>query len=64
MAVAMIPPCGSINDAQKRRYLRQREETSPDPVERYKLREARINDELTSACRDLVNNAKKQKSII
>lgn len=63
MAFAMIPPCGGIYDAQKRRYLRQRENTTPDPVERYRLREARLNDELTDACRELVDNARKQKSI-
>lgn len=63
MAFAMIPPCGGIYDAQKRRYLRQRENTTPDPVERYRLRKARLNDELTDACRELVDNARKQKSI-
>lgn len=63
MAFAMIPPCGGIYEAQKRQMLRQRENTTPDPVERYKLREARLNEALTDACRGLVNKAKSQKTI-
>ena len=59
MAFASIPPCGGIYDAQKRRYLRQRENTTPDPVERCKLREARLIEEFRGIGRAMVSQAKK-----
>ena len=61
MAVVSLPPRGPIYDAQRRRELRIREMTTVDPVERYKLREARLNENMISVAAALINDAKKNK---
>lgn len=48
MATAQIPPCGQLHDAEVYRVKLQREQTTLDPVERWQLREERINNELAS----------------
>lgn len=62
MAYVDIPPSGTLYEAEKRRIRRIRETTSPDPFERWRLREERIQDELNSAMGELVRQAKKRGS--
>lgn len=54
MAFVNLPPHGQLYEAEKRRLRREREQTSIDPVERYRLREGRLQDDLTSAVGDLI----------
>lgn len=60
-AYANLPPCGPIHDAEVRRKKLIREQTSPDPVERWRLREERIGDGLTAAAGELVRQAQKNR---
>ncbi len=57
MAWAGIPPTGGIYEAEKRRQNQIREMYSPDPVERWRLREQRISDGLTSVSNAAVRKA-------
>ena len=59
MAIALIPPAGPIHDSLRRMERRQREQTSPDPVERYRLREERIQDDLAASMASLTAEAKR-----
>ena len=62
MAQANIPPCGSINEAIQRQEKRKRECTSPDPVERWRLRDERMQDAAEEYFGDLVWEAKKNRT--
>lgn len=57
MAYAPIPPTGEIYKAQKRRERKERERNSIDPVERYRLRENRLTDDLCVVTTALVRQA-------
>ena len=57
MATAQIPPTGGIYEAEKRRQNQIREMYSPDPVERWRLREQRISGGLTSVSNAAVRKA-------
>lgn len=58
MAWAGIPPTGGIYEAEKRRQNQLREMYSPDPVERWRLREQRISGNLVAVSRAAVSQAK------
>ena len=62
MAFVNLPPCGSIYESEKRRQKRIRENTTPDPAERWRLREERIQDELNSVSAELARQAQKRGS--
>ena len=57
MAFVNLPPWGSLYESEKRREKRIRESTSPLPVERWRLREERIQDELKTVSSELVRQA-------
>lgn len=57
MAFVNMPPCGSLYESEERRLKRIRENTSPDPVERWRLREERTQAELKSVSSELVRQA-------
>lgn len=58
MAWAAIPPAGGIYEAEKRRQNRMREMYSPDPVERWRLREQRISGDLVAVSQSAVSQAR------
>ena len=57
MAFVDMPPCGSLYESEKRRLKRIRENTTLDPVERWRLREERTQAELKSVSSELVRQA-------
>lgn len=62
MATARIPPVGSIYEAIQRQEKRKRECTSPDPVERYRLRNERIQTASEEYFGELVREARKNRT--
>ena len=58
MAVANIPPAGGLAEAEKRRLRRIREDSTIDPVERYKLRERRLWESEIDVATEMVRQAK------
>lgn len=59
MALAQIPPHGELWEAQKRREQRRREQSSLDPVERYMLRENRLQRELNTALTKIIKEKRR-----
>lgn len=59
MATARIPPVGSICEAIQRQEKLKRECTSPDPVERYRLRNERMQTASKEYFTELVREARK-----
>lgn len=57
MAFVNLPPCGSLYESEKRRLKRIRENTTPDPAERWRLKESRLQDELNSVSAELARRA-------
>lgn len=64
MAYAPVPPVGGLAEALKRREMLRREQTSIDPVERYKLREERIQRGLVTASDAMIAQARETAKII
>lgn len=62
MAFVNLPPCGSIYESEERRLKRIRENTTLDPVERWRLKESRLQDELNSVSAELARQAQKRGS--
>jgi hypothetical protein len=58
MAYAAIPPSGPLWETQKRREQRWREHNSADPVERYRLRENRIQSKLDTISTEIIKEKK------
>ncbi len=58
MAWAQIPPCGAMHRAEVNRQKRILEQTTVDPVLRYKLREERLSAGFTEFGNALVSKAK------
>ena len=63
MAIALIPPRGEMYEAEKERKLLIREQTTIDPVERYKLREARLERQMIACSNKLIAQAKENGRI-
>ena len=63
MAYAMFPPCGELHEAEKERKLLIREQTTIDSVERYKLREARLERQMIACSNKLIAQAKENGKI-
>ena len=57
MAIAQIPPLGPIKASFEQQKRREKENTTLDLVERYKLREERMQAELKSVSSELVRQA-------
>ena len=62
MAIAQIPPLGQIKTSLERQKRRVRENTTLDPVERYKLREERISEDIAEATAALIRESRIRES--
>lgn len=63
MAFSMVPPTGSIARSLERQAALRREMTTSDPLERYQLRTARINQEMDEFGAELVRQARANEKI-
>ena len=61
MATVNIPHVGSVREAIQRQENRKREITSPDPVERYRRKNERIQDAAEEYFGGLVREAQKNR---
>ena len=57
MAVAGIPPVGQMHRDEVNRQMRNLEQTTPDPVLRWKLRDQRLHDGMVYASNAAVRKA-------
>lgn len=62
MSIAEIPPLGQIKTSLERQKRRVRENTTLDPVERYKLREERISEDIAEATAALIRESRIRES--
>lgn len=59
MATANIPPRGEMYDRAVRREQIRREQSTPDPVERYRLRESRLQRSLQEVTKKIINSKRR-----
>lgn len=63
MAFSMVPPTGSIARSLKRQAALRREMETSDPLERYQLREKRIQNGFNELSGVLIRQAKNNAKI-
>ena len=63
MAFSMVPPTGSIARSLERQAALRREMTTSDPLERYRLREERIQNGFSELSGVLIRQAKNNAKI-